>query len=197
MKTSFLIKRCSIISLVLILFLCVFSGNVNGESLFSSIDEMACSDVVVKAFTTCPSDNKVISLSECTEQHFVFSNKRTGKSTEVKCHGETAAHFGPDGRSLGNYLDALAYSWACVEGMSGRYLLVLYTTGGTCDGCEWAEIYSLQGGRLAANKIQSKKKDAKTYNPLEKFKETYKRLGLPEPWPRDAFKDIKLFRADR
>lgn len=190
--TNYFTKHFIIIFFVFILFLCGFSWKADGKSPFKSVDEITCSDSVVKVFTECSTWNKAISLSECTKQYFVFSNKKTGKSKKVKCSAEAVAHYGPNGKSLGKYLYALAGSWACVEGKDGRYLLVMYTTGGTCNGCEWAEIYSPNGKRLASDRIRFQKKRVKKSS-VEKFKKTYKRLGLPEPWPKDVFKNIKTF----
>lgn len=197
MMTNFFIKHFIIIFFVLNLSLCGFSWKANGKSPITNVDEITCSDVVIKVFTECSSGDKAISLSECTKQYFVFSNKKTGKSKKVKCSGGVIAHYGPNGESLGNYLYALASSWACVQGKDRRYLLVMNTTGGTCEGCEWAEIYSLNGHRLASDRVLFQKKGAGRYGPVENFKRTYKRLGLPDPWPRDAFKDIKLFKDNR
>lgn len=196
MMTNFFIRHFIIYFFVLILPLYGFSWKANGKSPFTNVDEITCSDVVVKVFTECSSGNKAISLSECTKQYFVFSDKKTGESNKVECSGRTIAHYGPNGESLGNYLYALASSWACVQGKDRRYLLVMYTTGGTCNGCEWAEIYSLDGHRLANDRVLLQGKEV-GYSPVEKFKRTYKRLGLPEPWPRGAFEDIRLFNADR
>jgi hypothetical protein len=194
MKANFIERYVGIV-FVLVLFSCVLTGTVNGKDLFTSVDEMACSDVEVKVFTECPPEDNIIPLSECARQHFVFLNKTTGTSVEVECSGKNVAHSGPDGRSMGNYLDALAVSWACVRGTKGSYLLVTYQSGGTHG--EWVEIYSLEGRCLASDRIRCERTDSQGRRRINRFEKTYRRLGLPAPWPYDAFKHIRLFKTDK
>jgi len=194
MKAKFIERHAGIV-FVLVLFSCVLTGTVNGKDLFTSVDEIECSDSVVKVFTECPPEDNIIPLSECARQHFVFLNKTTGTSVEVECSGKNVAHSGPDGRSMGNYLDALAVSWACVRGTKGSYLLVTYQSGGTQ--VEWVEIYSLEGRCLASDRIRCERTDSRGRRRINRFEETYRRLGLPAPWPHDAFKHIRLFKTDK
>jgi len=194
MKSNFIESHVGIV-LVFVLFSCILAGTVNGKDLFTSVDEIACSDAVVKVSTECPPEDNIIPLSECARQHFVFLNKTTGTSAEVECSGKNAAHFGPDGRSMGNYLDALAVSWACVRGTKGSYLLVTYQSGGTQG--EWVEIYSLEGHRLAGERDRYDQTDIEKDRQIDRFKKTYSQLGLPAPWPRDAFKRVRLFKTGR
>lgn len=189
------IKRHAGIVFALILLSCVFTGTVNGQDLFASVDEIACSDAVVKVFTECPPGDNIIPLSECARQHFAFLNKTTGTSVEVEASGKNMAHFGPDGRLTGNYLDALAVSWACARGAGGSYLLVTYQSGGTQG--EWVEIYSLEGRRLAGERDRYDQTDIEKDRQIDRFKKTYSQLGLPTPWPRDAFKRVRLFKTGR
>ncbi|MDD3847224.1 MAG: hypothetical protein PHC90_12825 [Syntrophorhabdaceae bacterium] len=195
MKANF-IERYAGIVFVLILLSSVLPCIVNGKNLFTSVDEIACSDVVAKVFTKCPPEDNIIPLSECARQHFLFLNKATGTSVEVECSGKNVAHFGPDGRSMGNYLDALAVSWACVRGTKGSYhLLVTYQSGGTQG--EWVEIYSLEGRRLAGERARYDQTDIEKDRQIDKFEDTYRHLGLPAQWPSDAFRYIRLFKVNR
>ncbi len=190
-----LIERCAGVVFVSVLLSCVLAGTVNGKELFTSVDEIACSDAVVKVFTECRPEDSIIPLSECARQHFSFFDKTTGKAVVVECSGRNVAHFGPDGRLTGNYLDALAVSWACVRGARGSYLLVTYQSGGT-EG-EWVEIYSLEGRRLAGERDSYDQTDVEKDEQIGRFKKAYNQLGLPAPWPRDAFKRIRLFKTGR
>jgi len=194
MKAKFIERHVGIV-FVLLLLSSVLTGSVYGKGLFTSVDEIECSDSVVKVFTKCPREDKPDSTFECTKQHFVFLDKKTGESTDVISSGEAVPDLGPEGELLGNYLDALAFSWACVKGKSDWYLLVRYTTFGTCEDCEWTEVYSLKGYRLADGRTQYSQTDSEKNSRKNKFKETYGHLGLPTPWPRDAFKYMGFLKA--
>lgn len=193
MKANFIERYVGIVFVVVLLFP-VFTGTVTGKDLFTSVDEITCSDVVVKVSTECPSENKPGSVFECTRQDFVFLNRKAGTSTELACSGEAVPDLGPKGELLGRYLDALAVSWACVKGKNEWSLLVRYTTFGTCEDCEWTEIYSLKGYRLASDRTQYSQTDIERDRRVVEFKETYNHLGLPTPWPQDAFRYIGLLK---
>ncbi len=197
MKMDSFIERCIAFFILLISFSCVFSGTVNGEDLFTSVDEMKCSDTVIKVSTECPLENKPGSVFECTRQDFIFLDKKTGTSKKVVCSGEAVPDPGPKGELLGSYLDALAVSWACVKGKNEWYLLVRYTTFGTCEDCEWTEIYSLEGYRLTSDRTHYSQADAEKDRQVVEFKKTYSHLGLPTPWPQDAFKYIRLLKPSK
>lgn len=148
------------------------------------ITETTCDCVKIKAVTECV--NEYPGFSECTKQEFIFINKKTGKTTEKIASGELVASKDAKGNILGKYLDALAFSFACVKGKNKYYLIVGYYTGGNCDECEWYEFYDLNGKLLLSSRGLHTENDHKKYN------ETYKSLGLPKQWPRKEFKNIKL-----
>ncbi len=197
MKTDPFTERCIVVFILVISFSRVFSGTVNGKERFANVDEMECSDTVIKVSTECPSGNRPGSVFECTRQDLVFLNRKTGASTKVDCSGEPVRDPGPGGELSGNYLDALAVSWACVKGGIEWYLLVRYTTFGTCEDCEWTEIYSLKGYRLAADRTHHGQTGTERDRLIVEFRKACSHLGLPAPWPRDAFKRIRLLKPSK
>jgi hypothetical protein len=88
------------------------------------------------------------------------------------------------------WITAFAWSWACVRGKGNSYVIILYTTGGNCSGCEWAEIYDLDGNMIVSNKgypIEEKNNE---------FKGIYEKLELPNQWPRSSFSNIQYLKED-
>lgn len=197
MKIDPFAEQCIVVLTLIISFSCVFSGTVNGKEMFINVDEMECSDTVIKVSTECPSGNRRASVFECTRQDLVFLNRKTGASTKVACSGEPVRDPDTRGELSGNYLDALAVSWACVKGKKEWYLLVRCTTFGTCEDCEWTEIYSLEGYRLAGDRTQYGQAGTERDRLIVEFKKACSHLGLPTPWPRDAFKHIRLLKPSK
>ena len=69
---------------VLLIFITPAQGA--GPKLYTRTDEMWCGDTKVQAFTTC-TDGTVRPIPDCTEQHFLFSNKRAGTSVKIRASG--------------------------------------------------------------------------------------------------------------
>jgi hypothetical protein len=168
---------------ILFLFLCTAAS---GEGLDTRKDELQCGDVLVQAFTTCTRE-EVILFPDCTEQHFIFSNQRTGTSVRIKGSEEKAEE------QIGTLkiLSGLAGDWACIRGKAGLYVILNYWTGGNCGPCEWSEFFDLKGRRLATDK------GAKTEANNGQFKKKWDALGLPQPWPRNSFTSIKVLKTDK
>jgi hypothetical protein len=168
---------------ILLLFM---STAVSGEGLYTRKDELQCGDVLVQAFTTCTQE-PVALLPDCTEQHFIFSNQRTGTSVRIKASGEKAEE------QIGTMkiLSGLAGDWACIQGKAGLYVILNYWTGGNCGPCEWSEVFDLKGRRLATDR------GAKTEANNGRFKKKWDALGLPQPWPRNSFTSIKVLKTDK
>ena len=64
-----------------ILFL--FATPLCAEELYTRTDELSCGNTVVQAFTTCTEDSHDPKTAVCTDQHFVFINKKTGAADKV------------------------------------------------------------------------------------------------------------------
>jgi hypothetical protein len=185
----------SLMILFALLTVTPFTGDrpATAEDLFTRTDELMCSDVRVKAVTTCTQDSQPIAFAECRDQHFFFINQKTGVVSRLKGSGSLVERFDAQRRKLGKSLNALATEWACFQGKGGMYIYIGYGSGGSCVECEWDEIHNLRGKTLASDRGSARTKDAK----IIKFNKTYDSLGLPQPWPRDSVLRIQLFKGDR
>jgi hypothetical protein len=85
----------------------------------------------------------------------------------------------------GSY-DGATDHWACVPGTSRDYLLLWSNNGGNCPACEWVDIIDLDGSLL----VRGRKPNGES-NDAE-YERVYKKLGLPEEFPDDAFQAIPL-----
>ncbi len=171
------------------------TNGVAKTKFYSRTDELLCGATKVQAITTCTEDSVRPYPKKCTDQHFIFINKMTGKVVNVKGSSEYNANFDEVdeyGKKINKWISAWAYSWACVKGCKGSYIIIMYSAGGSgnCEGCEWAEIYNLNGKLLISDKGKPREKKNK------EFKEVYKDLGLPIKWPHSSFSYIKQLRKE-
>lgn len=163
---------------------------------YAKTDELLCGDVKVRAITTCTEDSVRPYPKKCTDQHFIFINKMTDKIVNVKGSSEYYnANFDEVdeyGKKINKWIGAWAYSWACVQGRKEPYIIIMYSGGGSgnCDGCEWAEIYNLNGKLLISDKGKPREKK------IKEFKKVYKKLGLPIKWPHSSFSYIKQLKKE-
>jgi hypothetical protein len=79
-------------------------------------------------------------------------------------------------------------------GKAGPYIIINYSTAGTCGACEWSEVFDLKGKKVLTDKSDN---DPPTNRQIERFNKKWDSLGLPNPWPEKAFIDIKLQKKDR
>jgi len=82
-------KAGTAVPLLLFLTLSLFAAVARGEELYTRVDELMCGDAKVQAVTTCTLE-PIGYFPDCTEQHFLFSNRRAGTSVRVKASGEPA-----------------------------------------------------------------------------------------------------------
>jgi hypothetical protein len=175
---------------ILLASVILFPINGNAESkLYTSTDELLCGHVKVKVTTTCTEDSKQHwSEGLCADQHFSFIDQKTGKTNTVKglnYDNDDLSNTGARNGKTNKWLSGLAYSWACVKGHKESYVIILYSSGGHCDGCEWSAIYDMGGKMLVSNQGKPIEKG------IKRFRTVYKKLGLPEKWPRKSFLYIK------
>jgi len=170
---------------------------VNGvaeSKLFTTTDELSCSDVKVQVITTCTEDTRQDWPSGlCTDQHFLFKDKRTGKTNTVKGLNEyidNQVNADTQSKRTNKWLSGVAYSWACVKGRERSYIIIMYSTGGNCEVCEWAAIYNLEGKMLVSDQGKPIEKG------IKHFRTVYKKIGLPVKWPRSSFLHIKQLKKE-
>jgi hypothetical protein len=175
------------------IFFLLVSTAACGEELYTRKDELQCGDVLVRAFTTCTEETD-LPLPNCTEQHFIFSNQRTGTLVKIRASGKrsVAEPIEPTGTMM--ILDGLAGDWACVKGKSALYVILRYGNGGNCGPCEWYEVLDLKGRKLLTDK---KKGEPIADRKTERFYKKWDSLGLPNPWPWSSFSSIKLQKTDK
>jgi len=175
------------------ILLCLTAGAARSEGLYTRTDELLCGDTKVQAFTTCTEETDP-HIPICTEQHFLFINEQAGTSVKVRASGRRtiAEPIKPRGTMM--ILDGLAWEWACVKGKAGLYVIIDYGTEGNCETCEWAEVFDLKGRKVLTDKSD---KASRTARERERFSKKYDSLGLPNPWPFDAFTPIKLLKKDK
>jgi hypothetical protein len=156
------------------------------ERLYTRIDQLTCEDTQIQSSVTCTEDSFPGGyVRNCVDQHFLFTNRKTGKSMTVK----SSADFAPISNKIVDRntrrLSAFGWSWACVKGKNRSYVIILYSNGGKCSGCEWADIHSLDGKLLASDKGEP------LDDRIKMFKNIYMELGLPVKWPRSSFANIQ------
>ncbi len=155
------------------------SGIAEAEELYTKSAEMICADTKVRVVTECYDDTDY-TPPLCSKQQFQFTDNNTNKTITTPSAGRFSEEF-----------NELATSWACIKGRSQYYLLVRYNNGGNCSDCEWFEIVDLHGKKLASDRGKT------SGNANKHFKNIYKKIGLPQSWPRSSFVRIPLARKDR
>jgi hypothetical protein len=181
----------------LILFIAFNECLADGKKLYVAEDQMLCENMLVEAYTTCTEESRAVGLSECTDQFFIFNNPEIGGSSKVSGSGELRYRLGAHGRPMGRWLDSLAWSWACLKGSRASFIVVAYSNGGNCSGCEWWEIFDLTGKKLAGSKVPPSRGDEALREADNAFDKEYDLLGLPRPWPRALFRRIHVFKFQR
>jgi hypothetical protein len=183
------VPKAGMALLLLLLTLSLFVAVARGEELYTRVDELSCGDAKVQAVTTCALEPNP-HFPECTEQHFLFFNRRAGTSVRVKASGEPAEEqFGAF-----TMLGGLAGEWACVRGKAGLYVVIGYWTGGNCGTCEWSEVFDLTGKRLVTDKRDN---ELEINRIGRRFDRKWDSLGLPNPWPSNSFTRIKVLKTDK
>jgi len=66
----------------------LMSDIASGEGLYTRMDELSWGNTVVQAYTTCTEDSHDDDTAVCTEQHFLFINKKTGTAVKVDASGK-------------------------------------------------------------------------------------------------------------
>ena len=156
--------------------------------LITAVDELECGGTKVVAETTCTADSKP-TFKTCTKQTISFKDMKKGGEIIKKIHNENLG--GADER-VGKNIDAFIWRWACVRGKDRSYLVLEFATGGSCAGCEWDEIYQIDGKKVASKKSKNRTQEA-IQEAVEKFQRTYRALGI-EKLPRSLFQRIKILK---
>ncbi|MGA2107618.1 MAG: hypothetical protein ABSH25_08235 [Syntrophorhabdales bacterium] len=192
-----------------ILFL--FAPPLRAEELFTRTDELSCGNALVQAFTTCTEDSHDPKTAVCTDQHFVFINKRTGAAVKVDGSGKPVVQRDLAGGKIRIRYDALARDWACLESGTGSYVYIEYTRTPTRSDrySGWEELLDLKGRRLASNMRNEepepdsspalRKAWQKTSQKIwDRFSKVWNSKSLrAHPFPLDEFVPIQIFKTNR
>ena len=171
------------------ILLALMGGAARGEELYTRTDELSCGNTVVQAFTTCTEDSRDVDTALCTEQHFLFTDKKTGASVRVQGPGEPVADRDVGGGKIGAH--EFVAEWACLWGRKGP-ACIGFILGASKPvghkGTAWFELFDLKGRMLASDRPGEEKK----------FDRTWRSLGLP-PYPilLAPWEPIELFKTDR
>ncbi len=167
----------------------VFISPLSGEELCTRRDELPCGNTVVQAFTTCTADSRDDRSAVCTEQHFLFVNKKTGVSVRVQGPGEP---LDVRGQKIGARRGGFVTEWACFPGRREVYIgfLVSGWKLGRGDGIPCYELFDLKGRRVGSDKIPGSKEE-------KEFRRIWRSLGLPPQILVAWWDPIELFKTDR
>jgi hypothetical protein len=146
-------------------------------------NDLTCGNAKIQIITRCTGESNSI-IPDCVEQNFWFTDQTTEKTIFKNASGKRVTVKDAKGKTIGQYLDALATGWICAKGKSQLYLIVWYNTGGNCDECEWQEILDLNGKKIATTL-------PKTRQNIESYDDIWLKLGLPSISPKD-FLDVQL-----
>lgn len=162
------------------IFLCAIALPLKADDIRSqvNIDYIQCGNLFIQAFTECPAKSEDISLGTCT-QYLILRNRTHNSMSAIR-----------------NNMDGFAWSWGCVRGKRGLHLLIEYGTGGTCQGCEWTEIYS-RNGKLMVSDNTRDMTTSLAIKKIKQFKRLYTRLGLPKKYPHDNFTSMGISKIEK
>jgi len=203
-------KRFRVVRWVLFFstLLALTGGTVRGEELYTRTDELSCGNTVMRAYTTCTEDSHDLDTAVCTDQHFLFINKKAGAVVKVDASGKPIADRGLAGGKIGIRYDALARDWACLESGAGSFVYLNYTQKAEPrDGDPtWEELLDLKGKRLATGRMTPFSRwhsTRKTWNRTSdeinaKFNKVFHSKGFRgHPAPIDEFEPLQIFKTDR
>jgi len=109
---------------------------------------------VMRAYTTCTEDSHDLETAVCTDQHFLFINKKTGAVVKVDTSGKPVVERDLSGGKIKIKYDAVVRDWACLELPAGSVIYLNYTQKGepSDEYSEWQELLNLKGKRLGSNR---------------------------------------------
>ncbi len=166
-----------------IIFL-LFAENATAKEPYSKTSDLMCDGTKIQVITDCFTGNDLPRpyrpYPYCTSQRILFQNAKTGEIIENSTSGKL---------SKDKSLDALATGILCANGAKGPYLIINYYSGGNCEECEWDEILTISGKKLASSR-HGKYYPQGNYN---EYLRKYKSLGLPKRIDRSAFVEIKVY----
>jgi hypothetical protein len=195
-------------SLLCFSILLLFATSLRAEGLYTRTDELSCGNTVVQAYTTCTEDSHDLDTAVCTDQHFVFINKKTGAVVKVDASGKPVVERGVAEGKMKIRYDALARDWACLESGAGSFVYLNYhQEAEPSDGdSTWEELLDLKGKRLADDRVIPFSKwhgSRKTWNRTSdkinaKFNKVFRSKGFRgHPDPDYRFEPIQIFKTDR
>jgi len=172
-----------------ILFL--FITSLRAEGLYTRTDELPCGNTVVQAYTTCTEDSHDVDNAVCTEQHFLFVDKKSGASVRIQGPGEPAAHRDLGGEKMGARCDGFVPEWACLWGHKGAFIGFIIDPwkleGHSGKGSSSIDLFDLKGRRFASDRTPKGGK---------KFYRIWRAQGYTDvflaPW-----EPIELFKTER
>lgn len=180
--------------LIVIFLLMIFASGLvsdnchaNSVELVTAVDELECGGGKVIAETTCTADSKR-TFKTCTKQSISFEDMKSGGKVVKKIYNKNTAFD----EQFGKHINAFIWRWACTRGKDRSYLVLEFATGGSCAGCEWDEIYQIDGKKVASKKSKNRTQEA-IQEAVEKFQRTYRALGI-EKLPRSLFQRIKILK---
>jgi len=191
------------------LLLVLMSDIASGEGFNTRVDELSCGNTVVQAYTTCTEDSHDLETAVCTDQHFLFINKKTGAVVKVDASGKPAVERDLAGGKVEIRYDALAGDWACMEleaGGSFVYLNYYQKAEPGDEYSEWEELLNLKGKRLATDRrvpfrkwTGSRKAWGRASDRIHaKFNKVWRSKGLPGGLaPFYMLEPIQIFKTDR
>jgi len=174
------------------ILLALTGGTVRGGELYTRTDELSCGNTVVQAFTTCTEDSHDVDTAVCTEQHFLFVDKKTGASVRVQGPGKPVVPRHIGGGKMGAHYNGLAREWTCLESRAGFFVFIGFVRNpGADNGHSWEELFDLKGRRLASN-------EGGSHEAWHRFYKIWESRDLPvHPLPTMDFVPIQIFKTDR
>jgi hypothetical protein len=174
------------------ILLALTSGIARGEGLYTRTDELSCGNTVVQAYTTCTEESQDVDTADCTEQHFLFVNKKTGASVRVEGRGKRVVRRDVHGGKTRAHFNGLARAWTCLESRAGFFVFIEFVRNPGADSPHpWEELWDLKGRRLASNEGDSDEASARFYK-IWKSKDL-----VTHPLPIMDFVPIQIFKTDR
>ena len=190
------------------ILLVLMSEMASGESLYTRVDELSCGNTVVQAYTTCTEDSHDLETAVCTDQHFLFVNKKTGAIVKVDASGKLVVERDPAGGKIKIKYDALARDWACLESGIGSFVYLNYSEKAEPgEGLStWEELLDSKGKRLGSDreippgKWSGSQKAYDWYSATiaaKFYKVLHSRSLAGNPGPFDELEPIQIFKTDR
>ena len=190
------------------ILLVLMSEMASGESLYTRVDELSCGNTVVQAYTTCTEDSHDLETAVCTDQHFLFVNKKTGAIVKVDASGKPVVERDLAGGKIKIKFDALARDWASLESGIGSFVYLNYSEKAEPgEGLStWEELLDSKGKRLGSDRKIPLRKWSGSRKAYDWYSDTvaakfnkvlHSRSVGGQPAPLYEFEPIQIFKTER